>query len=67
MCSPVEGPRRTETSHFFIKSLELNVTYIFYDYLYIYMYIYVYIHIYKIHVFYASVVTQPQRSLGVIN
>ena len=24
MCSPVEGPRRTETSHFFIKSLELK-------------------------------------------
>ena len=24
MCSPVEGPRRTETSHFLIKSLELK-------------------------------------------
>ena len=24
MCSPVEGPGRTETSHFFIKSLELK-------------------------------------------
>ena len=24
MCSPVEGPRRTETLHFFIKSLELK-------------------------------------------
>ena len=30
MCSPDEGPRRTETSHFFIKSLELKChTYIF--------------------------------------
>ena len=24
MCSPVEGPRRTETSHVLIKSLELK-------------------------------------------
>ena len=24
MCSPVEGHRRTETSHFLIKSLELK-------------------------------------------
>ena len=38
MCSPVEGPRRSETSHFLITSLELKChVHIFY---YLYMYIY---------------------------
>ena len=38
VCSPVEGPRRTETSHFFIKSLELKCQVHFFPTIYIYMY-----------------------------
>ena len=49
MCSPVEGPRRTETSHVLIKSLELKChVHIFFYYLSIYIYmldIYIYIYI----------------------
>ena len=40
MCSPVEGPRKTETSHVLIKSLELKCHVHFFDYLYIYIYRY---------------------------
>ena len=62
MCSSVEGPRRTETSHFFLKSPELKChVHIFplfvslcYNtrdaYLFVSMhniYIYIYIYIYK--------------------
>ena len=37
MCSPVEGPRRTETSHVLIKSLELKChVHIFLLFIYIY-------------------------------
>ena len=40
MRSPVEGPRRTETSHFLIKSLELKChVHIFLLFVYIYIYI----------------------------
>ena len=47
MCSPVEGPRRTETSHSFIKSLELKChVHIFLPFAYMYMYIHIYTHIY---------------------
>ena len=39
MCSPVEGPRRTETSHVLIKSLELKChVHIFLLFIYIYIY-----------------------------
>ena len=46
MCSPVEGPRRTETSHFLIKSLELKChVHVFSLFIYIYIYAYIYAHI----------------------
>ena len=42
MCSPVEGPRRTETSHVLIKSLELKChVHIFLLFIHIYVYIYI--------------------------
>ena len=62
MCSPVEGPRRTETSHFFYKivGIKVSCTYflticviifqhtgrIFIRYYAFYIYIYIYIYIY---------------------
>ena len=42
MCSPDEGPRRTETSQFFIKSLELKSPVYFLN-----IYIYIYAQIFK--------------------
>ena len=51
MCSPVEGPRRTETSHVLIKSLELKChVHIFLLYIYIYIYKYhIYINAFDVH------------------
>ena len=36
MCCPDEGPRRTETSHFLMKSLKLRCQ------VYVFIYIYIY-------------------------
>ena len=39
MCSPVEGPRRTETSHFFYQIVGIKVSRTYYLTIYIYIYI----------------------------
>ena len=51
MCSPVEGPRRTETSHFFNKIVGIKVSRAYFL-LFVYIYIYaVCIHIYLMPVY----------------
>ena len=68
MCSPDEGPRRAETSHFLIKSLELKCqVYIFLLFVLLYSntrdaYLFVAMHFFYI---YAHYIYRPSFQLGI--